>query len=308
MRKIIVGLLPILLGACGESQDSTIAETPAKLQQSSDFMDARILGSDIRAVVTADPSSMPDFTLFKDCGTCPEMIIIPKGRFVMGSPKGETGHVHDEEPQIEVTVPRFALARFETSWDEWDVCVAAGKCADGNDDQGWGKGRRPISTIDLKDTQDYLAFLNETGNGVYRLPTESEWEYSARAGTKTPFSFGKTISTDQANYDGNGAYDSGVKGLVRGQTVEVGTFPANPFGLFDMNGNVWEWVQDCYVNTLSSTPTDGTAYLFEDCSNVVVRGGSYDFYPRAARSSIRHYMGPEDQEIDLGFRVARRLD
>ncbi len=273
-----------------------------------DALDARTQASSAKAIVSKNPNSLADFALFKDCETCPEMIIIPSGSFVMGSPKDEIGHVHDEEPQIEVSVPRFALARFETTWDDWEICVKAGACSADNDDQGWGKGLRPVSTIDLQDTQSYISFLNDKTSRAYRLPTESEWEYSARSGTKTPFSFGETLSTDQANFDGNGVYGSGVKGIYRQKTVDAGSFPANPFGLFDMNGNVWEWVQDCYVNTLASTPIDGSAHLVEDCSRLVVRGGSYDNYPRAARSSLRHYMGPEVQEIDLGFRVARTLN
>lgn len=313
MKNSIVGMVALTLMSCGavqsESADTVIeGESLPSIDKAISFTDARSQPSTVKAMVSSEPNSLPDFALFKDCETCPEMIVIPSGSFVMGSPKDEVGHMHEEEPQIEVTLTRFALARFETSWDEWEVCVSAGKCASDNDDLGWGKGARPISTIDLKDAQAYIGYLNEKETGKYRLPTESEWEYSARAGTKTPFSFGYTISTDQVNFDGNGVYGDGSKGTYREQTVEVGSFPANQFGLFDMHGNVWEWVQDCFVDTLSETPTNGAARLMEDCSKVVVRGGSFDHYPRANRSSIRHYMGPEDQEVDLGFRVARTLN
>ena len=186
--------------------------------------------------------------------------------------------------------------------------MAAGDCTADKNDQGWGKGARPITAVSFKEAQSYIKFLEQHTNEAYRLPTESEWEYAARAGTQTAFSFGDTISTEQANFDGNGVYGNGTKGLSRKQTVEVGSFPANAFGLYDMHGNVWEWVQDCFVSTLSETPKNGDARLQENCNDIVVRGGSFDYYPRAARSSIRHYMRPEDQEIDLGFRVVRALD
>lgn len=313
MKISTIGLIALSLAACGaqQSEDAKAmleSQSPSNSVSFADFIDARSQLSSVKAVVTSNPNNLPDFALFKDCETCPEMIVIPGGSFTMGSPKDEIGHVHDEEPQIKVTLPRFALARFETRWDEWQACVEAAICAEDNDDQGWGKGARPISTIDLQDTRSYIKYVNQTSGAEYRLPTESEWEYAARAGTTTPFSFGETLSTDQANYDGNGVYGSGLKGLYRNQTVEVGSFPPNPFGLFDMNGNVWEWVEDCFVDTLASTPLDGTAHAVEGCGRFVVRGGSFDHYPRAARSSIRHYMGPEDQETDLGFRVARTLN
>ena len=173
--------------------------------------------------------------VFRDCLECPEMVVIPGGSYMMGSPSGEEGRSNNEGPRHEVTIPRpFAVGKYEVTFAEWDVCVAGGGCGGYRPiDRGWGRGRRPVIEVSWEDTKSYVEWLSRKTGKRYRLLTESEWEYVARAGTTGPFHFGRTISTELANYEGDG--------LWRSKTVSVGSFPANGFGLHDVHGNVWEW-------------------------------------------------------------------
>jgi formylglycine-generating enzyme required for sulfatase activity len=157
------------------------------------------------------------------------------------------------------------------------------------------------------DAKEYVTWLSSKAGRVYRLLTEGEWEYAARAGTTTPFSTGRTITPDQANFDGNYTYGDSAKGVYRLRTVEVGTFAANPFGLHDMHGNVWEWVEDCYQDSYAGASTDGSARANATCSSRVLRGGSWDVIPRDLRSAYRHRNNPGGRLSYLGFRVARTL-
>jgi formylglycine-generating enzyme required for sulfatase activity len=154
-------------------------------------------------------------------------------------------------------------------------------------------------------TREYLPWLQRKTGKAYRLLTDPEWEYAARAGTKTPFATGATISTIQANYDGTTAYGNGKKGLYRQRTVEVGVFAASPFGLNDMHGNVWEWVQECYG--YSGPSTDGAAVTFGDCTKRILRGGSWSSAPQDLRSASRDKITPDTRNRYIGFRVARTL-
>ena len=265
---------------------------------------------------TPPPTGLAGFAVFTDtlvdgspCEFCPEMVVIPGGTFTMGSPPDEEGRHDDEGPQHEVEVSRFALGRHEVTFAQYDACVAAGGCAD-RPDNGWGRGERPVINVSWRDAQAYVAWLTEATGQPYRLPSEAEWEFAARAGTTTPFSTGATISTSQANYDGNYTYGSGVAGEYRQQTLPVGSFDANPWGLLDMHGNVWEWVEDCWHDTYESAPTDGSAWLEAnggDCSWRVLRGGSWYNFPRFLRSAIRYRNDTVIRSNNLGFRVARTL-
>ncbi len=240
----------------------------------------------------------------------PEMVVIPAGRFMMGSPESEWGRFDDEGPQRAVTVGRFALGRTEVTFDDWQACVDAGGCKSNllPDDKGWGRGSRPVINVSWDDAQEYIAWLNGRVEGApYRLPTEAEWEYAARAGTVTPFWTGETVSTDQANYDGNHVYGNGREGIYRGKTLPVGILNTpNPFGLHDVHGNVWEWAQDCHTS-YSNAPVDGTAYSPLGCSLRVRRGGSWVSNPRLLRSAYRVRYVPDDRFWDIGFRLARTL-
>ena len=253
---------------------------------------------------------------FKDCEgdeVCPQMVAIPRGSFTMGSPApgrepGEEDRDDDEGPQFEVTIGySLAVGVYEVTFDEWYACVDDGGCYEFYPNTyGWGAGRRPVIDVTWLGAQSYVEWLSEKTGKPYRLLSESEWEYAARAGTTTPFHFGETIDPGQANYRGTGSYGGGPTGIYRQQTVEVGSFPGNAFGLHDMHGNVWEWVQDCYVNNYESSPEDGSAIEGENCHRVI-RGGSWHHSPHESRSAERYRLRVNADDSDVGFRVARTL-
>ncbi len=267
-----------------------------------------LFGATHTAVVAA-----PD--TFKDCDVCPEMVVIPAGNFLMGSPSNEEGRYDREGPQYQVTIGQpFAVGKYEIMFREWDACVADGGC-DGYrpDDEGWGRGDRPGIYVSGEHAQTYLGWLSRKSGAEYRLLSEAEWEYAARAATTTPFHFGPTISTDQANFDGHyfiyggGIFDSGSKGVDRRKTVPVGSFPSNAFGLHDMHGNIWEWIEDCWNGSYSGAPNDGSAWTKGECEKRVIRGGSFDVTPKYVRAAYRGWGGTTGRDYDGGFRVARTL-
>ena len=243
------------------------------------------------------------------CSECPEMVEVPGGSFLMGSPESEKGRESREGPTHQVTIKQpFKVGVYEVTFGEWDACVSGGGCNGYRpDDKGWGRGRRPVINISWNDAQNYVRWLSEQTGEAYRLLSEAEWEYVARAGTTTPFHFGETISTDQANYNGNFAYGSGRKGENRGKTLPVGSFPANAFGLHDVHGNVSEWTQDCWHDDYTDAPTDGSAWESGECEKRVRRSSSWDYDPKYIRSAYRTSNAPTDQDSKFGFRVAMTL-
>ena len=211
----------------------------------------------------------------RDCADCPEMVRIPGGRFFMGdlSGKGES----NEKPVHEVSIQPFSAGKFEVTFAEWDACLEAVGCSKRPDDQGWGRGNRPVINVNWEDAQQYVKWLSGKTGRRYRLLTESEWEYVARAGTTTEYSFGDCIDTGKANYDGNYEFNGcGKTGKYLLRTAAVGSYPANAWGLHDVHGNVWEWTQDCWHGSYAGAPTDGSAWTSGgDCARRVVRGGSW---------------------------------
>ena len=244
---------------------------------------------------------------FRDCDACPQMVAIPAGSFVMGSPTTEVGRGDNEGPPRRVTVPAFAAGTYELTWAQWDRCVSAGGCAALTAD-GFGGGSRPVTNVSWDEAVAYTKWLsNETGQ-TYRLLSEAEWEYVARSGTTTPFSFGNTISTTQANYHGDFTYGSGVKGENRKATTYVGTFSPNAFGLYDMHGNVSEWVQDCYAENYAVVErADGGANELGSCDRRASRGGSWLGSPYYLRSASRGALQRWGRARSIGLRVARSL-
>ena len=246
-------------------------------------------------------------TKFRDCRECPELVVVAAGSFMMGSPAAEAELWSREGPRHQVTIAYgLAVGRYEVTFAEWDACVKDGGCARYRpDDMRWGRLRRPVINVSWDDAQTYLEWLRGKTGHEYRLLSESEWEYVARAGTSTPFHTGSTISTEEANYDGNHVYGSGVKGTSRQQTVPVGSFRPNQFGLHDVHGNVWEWVEDCWNESYVGVPADGSAWRSGDCSRRVLRGGSWFdapwFFLSASRSMAYH----RERDINRGFRVVR---
>ncbi|QKK03982.1 MAG: formylglycine-generating enzyme family protein [Pseudomonadota bacterium] len=245
--------------------------------------------------------------VFSDCTDCPTMVIIPAGSFTQGSPPDEPQSYSDERPQHTVNVPAFAMGQHEVTFDEWDACVADGGCTHTPDDQGWGRGDRPVIAVNWNDAQQYVTWLSNKTGHTYRLPSESEWEYATRAGTTGRFNTGDCITTDQANFYGPDPAQGCPSGEYRGQTLPVGSFAPNAFGLYDTHGNVWEWVQDCWNGSYEGAPTDGSAWMSGDCSRAVLRGGSWSYDGRDVRSANRHWSPRGFRYGSLGFRVARSV-
>ena len=251
---------------------------------------------------------------FRDCPNCPEMIVVPAGAFMMGSPEHERGRGKDEGPQRKVVIQQpFAVGKFEVTFAQWEACVAERACKHEPGDEGWGRGRRPVINVSWDDAVQYAAWLSQKTGKAYRLLTEAEWEYAARGTTSAsepapPFSTGATINYKQANYDANFVYgSSGKMGIFRQKTVDVGTFARNAFGLHDMHGNVWEWVQDCYKGSYEGAPVDGSAVTASGCRLRILRGGSWNYHPQLLRSAYRYASAPEVRLDIAGFRVARSL-
>ncbi len=244
----------------------------------------------------------------------PDMITLPAGEFVMGAPEGEEGRDGDERPQRRVTVPRpFALGRTAVTFAMWDAAMAAGFVPHAGTeppaDWGWGRDDRPVIDVSWDDAQAYCRWLNQRlglAPGTYRLPSEAEWEYACRSGTKTPFSFGETISTKRANFDGRATYGKGRKGEYRGCTVAVGSLPANPWGLHEMHGNVWEWIEDAF-GPYPAQATDASPVVYSGFYPRAVRGGCWSEPAQLLRSASRDKQLPGFQNYDISFRFARTL-
>ena len=235
---------------------------------------------------------------FRDCSECPEMVVIPAGEFLMGSPEGEG--LDWERPQHRVTINTpFALGKYEVTFDEWDACLAAGGCEHEPDDRGWGRGDRPVMNVSWEDVKQYCGWLAKKTDQNYRLPSEAEWEYAARAGTETAYFWGNEVGKNQANCDGCGSeWDDK-------ETAPVGRFAANPFGLYDMHGNVWEWVEDTWHRSYQNAPTGGSAWIDAASGFRVLRGGSWVHDAQSARSAFRGWNAPGNRGVSLGFRCAR---
>ncbi len=237
-------------------------------------------------------------TAFRDCSFCPEMVVVPAGSFMMGSPETEKDRGKDEGPQRKVTITQpFAVSKFEVTFDAWNACIDAGGCQHRPDNSGWGSGNRPVINVSWDDiTKQYLPWLSKVTGQTYRLLTEAEWEYAARAGTTTAYSWGDDAGKGNAN---------GSQWDIK-QTAPVGSFKANAWGLYDMHGNVWEWVQDCYEDSYAGAPTDGSSVSEQNCSRVL-RGGSWDYDPRFMRAARRIGIDPGVRDNNIGFRVGRAL-
>ena len=242
---------------------------------------------------------------FKDCAVCPRMVAIPAGSFTMGSPPSE----QQAEAQHRVTIAApFAAGKFEITFDEWTSCIEDGGCGGHRPgDQGWGRGQRPVIGVSWDDAKGYVAWLSRKSGKPYRLLSEAEWEYAARAGTSTTFAFGDKLSPSDANFDGS-TDGSGPSDINRQKTMPAGSFPANKFGLHDMHGNVAEWVEDCWhAEYTANAPADGSAWVEGNCDGRVVRGGSWEDSSEELRSAARTGGYKEDQFDTTGFRVARGL-
>lgn len=240
-----------------------------------------------------------------------DMVAIPGGSFYMGAATNETGAYNNERPQHRVTLQPFLISKFAVTQAQWQQVASLPRInCDLNPDPAQFKGAdRPVESISWDEAIEFCHRLTQLTGKPYRLPTEAEWEYSCRAGTSTPFHYGETITADLANYNGNCTYESEPMGVFREETVAVGSFPPNAFGLYDFHGNVWEWCADYWHENYQQAPTDGTAWIAGGNDRLrVLRGGSWDYDPRSCRSAARDRVIPEDRNASLGFRVVCRLN
>lgn len=237
----------------------------------------------------------------KDCDVCPEMVEVPAGEVLMGAPPADQDADEAERPQHRVVIARpFAISRTEITFDGWEACLREGGCMVRPPHEGWGRSKRPVINVTWFDAQSYVRWVSAKTGRRYRLPTEAEWEYATRAGTATRYWWGDEIGIGKANCEGCGSrWDDS-------QTAPVSQFTANPFGLFDVHGNVWEWVEDCPSPNYRAAPADGSAVLSGRlCQQRVIRGGSWDNTPPRLRASARAWVGVETRSNIIGFRVVR---
>lgn len=280
----------------------------------------------------AGRAAMVPGTVFRDCAVCPEMVVVPAGSFIMGSPTGEGWEQEMPQHQVSIGSP-FAVGVYEVTFAEWDACVSAGACGGYRpDDEGWGRERRPVINVSWNDAQGYMQWLSrETGQG-YRLLSEAEWEYVARAGTQTARYWGETEAGqcqyangwdrtaeahDESGFEPN-SDSRNVASCADGYeaTAPVGSFQPNGFGLHDVLGNASEWTEDCNSHSGKSleeegyrgAPVDGSAWHAGDCSWRRVRGGSWGGYQFTLRSAIRSLSRAGDRSEFDGFRVARTVN
>ena len=240
------------------------------------------------------PATYKPGDVFRDCPECGEMVVVPAGSFDMGA------HTTFEEPVHRVTIAKpFAVGRYLVTFREWDLCIASGGCKFRPDDQNWGRGNRPVIDVSWLDAKDFLKWLSDKTGQVYRLPSEAEWEYAARAGTKSTYWWGRDIGTDNAN-----CRNCGTGG---NQTFPVGTFKPNPFGLFDTAGNAAEWVEDCWNDDYRHAPHDGSALTTGQCQLRVLRGGAFDSDAKYVASAARFRYDYDVRYLANGFRVVREM-
>ncbi|MGP0058819.1 MAG: SUMF1/EgtB/PvdO family nonheme iron enzyme [Beijerinckiaceae bacterium] len=279
---------------------------------------------------------------FKECATCPPMVVVPPGSFTMGSPATEPGRFDNEGPQHVVSFAKsFAVGKFQVTRDEFAAFVnetaydAGSKCwtfeegkAEERSGRSWRNpgfaqtGAHPVACLNWNDAQAYVAWLAKKTGKTYRLLSESEWEYAARGQTLPgayPRYFFGDAEKDMCRY-GNGADQTAkekVPGLIwavvpcndgYAYTSPVGSFLPNAFGLYDMHGNVWQWVEDCYAENYQGAPTDGSAKTTGECSRRVLRGGSWNYNPRYLRAALRFWLIPVNRYDSYGFRLARTLN
>ena len=252
---------------------------------------------------------------FRDCDDhCPEMASIPPGKFFMGSGPSEKDAKVNEEPRHAVEISySFAVGAYEVTLAEWEACVNEGGCSSIPLDRHDGSrdGKRPVTHVTWHEAKTYTDWLSGRTGMDYRLPSESEWEYVARANTTTLFHTGQSITSEQANFDGR--YDwrhSGVltADIYMGRTLEVGSLEGNAFGLYDIHGNASEWTLDCYNSHYNGAPEDGRARGTGNCARRVVRGGSWKDKPLDIRSARRHANVPDERSSKIGFRVMRTFE
>ena len=236
--------------------------------------------------------------IFKDCDTCPKMIVIPGGKFLMGDEKGKKS----QRPAHEVTIKGpLAVSIYEVPWDEWEACRDGGGCPRDPDSHKWGRGKRPVINMSWTEAQGYVKWLAKKTGRPYRMLSEAEWEYAARAGTTTHYWWGDKLKKKYANCRKCGSKWSGKK------SAPVGSFKPNPWGIYDMHANIWEWTSDCWNKTHAFAPTDQTPRTDGNCDRRTVRGGSWYYFPQLARSVSRDSHPQHLWSYNVGIRLGLPL-
>jgi formylglycine-generating enzyme required for sulfatase activity len=316
--KIVSILCSALLGAC---TDSSLIESESMVADASALITLETIAPD----KTPKPGDS-----FTECRNCPEMVVIPAGSFIMGTPVSEAHRDEDEVLHPVSLASAFGVSKTEVTWDQWEACVRDSVCDGLAVDQAlrltfegepnpefedWGRGVRPVVGVSWYDAQAYVGWLNEkTGNDdAYRLLSEAEWEYAARANTTTAYPWGDSLDYNYGNFgketDGLGPKASGRDAWLD-QTAPVASFPANAFGLHDMHGNAFEWIEDCYLTDLTDTANDGSANKNGSCNSRMFRSGSFisNDYMHRSGNRIRGYTPDTRGRNYLTIRVAKTLD
>ncbi len=254
-------------------------------------------------------SSMPKpGAEFKDCAECPVMVVMPRQSFWMGSPDTEMGRSANEGPlrRVDISYP-LAIAKTEITFAEWDACVADGGCGGRRPaDEGRGRGNLPVINVDWDDAQAYAKWMSAKTGKKYRMLSEAEWEFGARAGAATTYAWGDKASHSYANYGTDECCGGFVSGTDQWEiSSPAGSFPANAFGLQDLSGNLWEWVEDCWDENPATGPVDGSARITPDCQLRIMKGGSWASMPVRIRPAFRDAYTPNDHGEFIGFRIAR---
>lgn len=316
-----------LIGWAGDTDHPSLAELLESLEENLNSRETTPGTGDVihaDAVVTSkrlQPAArvLASGQTFRDRLTSgadgPFMVVIPAGRFLMGSMADEPERLNWEGPQHDVRIAApFAMGVFAVTFENYDRCCDDTKLGK-PEDQGWGRGRRPVINVSWEEARDYCAWLTEQTGRNYRLPSEAEWEYACRAGTAAPFHFGARITTEKANFNGNHTYNGSAEGSYRKMTLPVGSFPPNAFGLYDMHGNVWEWCEDAWHDSYTGAPTNGSAWEggkvgllagllgAKAKGSRVLRGGSWYFAPRYCRAASRYGYPLGLRGRYVGFRV-----
>jgi formylglycine-generating enzyme required for sulfatase activity len=346
-----IPVVPVILDGARMPEASELPDDLKRLiRRQAEFVEFRTFDTDVARLIDrlgltgsskpilAKPTATPVLSkqrAFKDFPEAPEMISVPKGYFIMGSPPDERGRSNYEGPRHEILIPQdFAIGRYPVTKGEFAAFVAASRYAPRGGaytwtGREWALGSRnswqnpgldqddshPVVCVNSQDVDAYIAWLNTKVSGKgYRLPSEAEWEYACRAGTASPFWWGATITAAQANYNGNYIYEGGgAKGEYRQKTLPVHSFEPNPWGLYQMLGNVWErcqdrWNESSYKEKPVALNESGAALMTGDSEHCVVRGGSWESEPARLRAAYRTRGSLRNRYSDRGFRVVKVLN
>jgi formylglycine-generating enzyme required for sulfatase activity len=298
-RRAYLLLVGLIIGIVGWTNESYLAERWRWWAVMRPYMVSQVRPYVLNA---AREQALEAGDVFRECARdCPEMVVVPAGRFLMGSGVDDPMQRPNEGPPHQVILARpFAVSRFQVTFADWEACATVGGCP-ATGDAGFGRGERPVIYVSWDDAKQYVAWLSRMTGKSYRLLTEAEYEYAARAGLATPYPWGDVLGINQANCNGCGsAWDNQ-------RTAPVGSFQPNAFKLYDMVGNVFQWIEDCYHNDYFGAPTDGSAWTTGDCGRRVVRGGSWSSDPRVLRSASRARGSTVNRDDNVGFRVRRTI-